>query len=619
MTMTRHSDGGFKTPPSVVSPWAFAHASAALGVVLVAVTPAHAQEGNQPVSMRMSGPPAAAQDLARLFPADVPILFVAPRMARVLADLARLNRLLSPMHPEWGPGGLTNALFERAMTRFGGTSGLLPEASDRKRSLKALLTKDGLVDAGIDPLGQIVFAPDFDARVLMLAVELVDRPQFERWLARMGGADRRRIDMAGELATVIGPRTDTPVTCLARRAYALCQISAPDAGDPILPLRRLAALRGPRLGGARERNEPGLWRHVRAIPRGAHVYAVGSTKELAPRLAKLVAEWEGRASRFSQPKRRKAALVQAARLKKKIEAASALTDGVSVGMFARRRGLEFQWQAHLTSLGRELLSWWLPDGPQDDVIARWTRTPAALMRLAARTKPELIESVAMTFGWSPPKGALTGDIGLLSLGLDSICDLSQRGSATGPVGDSTYWGFVFPTAVSLGVRSTAAADRVQKSMQGLMEADHEFDLPDQLSRPRPQTVLGAAPVSRQRLRGSFQKSPFKVQVFDQLMVLGLGPGTVSAGVRRLGALPPRRIDRRPRKMRRFLEVSLNPRAIDAAFAAAQVGPDHRDDLRALEAWRMRWHPLLTRLREVRLSGNLDTGNSRLVLVGSIIE
>ena len=439
-----------------------------------------------------------------------------------------------------------------------------------------------------------------------------------RQLARprvLGGTDRERIDIAGELATVIGPRTELPVTCLARRAYALCQVSAPNTrGDPILPLRRLAAQRGPRLGDQRAQT---VWRHLRAVPAGAHLYAVGATKKLAPRLAKMVAEWETRASRFSQPKRRRAALAQAAHLKKKIEAASALTDGVSIGMFARGRGMEVQWQAHLTGLGQQLLSMWLPAAPKDDVIARWTRTPAVLMRLIARIRPELAETIAFSFGWSAPRGALTGDIGILALGLDSICELSQRVAARDTTGDGTFWGFVFPTAVSLGLRSHTAANRVQKSMDGLMKPDQEFDLPDRLSRFRPRMVLETAPVARQRLRGSFRGHPYKVQVFDQLMVLGMGPGTVAAAVRRLGALPPRRRVRAG--PRTFIEASFYPRAIDAAFAAAHVGPDHREDLRALETWRMRWHPLLTRLREVRLSGRLDPRNARLVVVGTIVE
>ena len=471
---------------------------------------------------------------------------------------------------------------------------------------------------GIDPLGQIVLAPDLDARALIVAFELVDRPQFERWLTRMAGSDLRRVTVAGEQATVVAPQSSMATTCLARRAYALCQVGVPAKGDPVSPLRRMAAQRGPRLGRS-ESQSTALRKALFGMPSGAHVYAVGDTKRLTPRLAKLVTEWETHANRFAEAKRRKAALAQAARLRKKIEAAFELTDAVAAGMYSVRQGMEVRWQASLTDLGRELLAWWLPPAEaSDDLIARWSRTPA-LLRLVARVKPELIQSVAASLGWKPPQSALTGDVALLSMGLDTLSAASKRQDQSARTEDGAYWGFVFPSAVALGIRSKHDADRVQSSMSARMKPDRTVDWSNELSGYRQRPVMRPVAVSRRRLNGKYLGSPLQVQVFDRLMVVGMGPGIASAAVRRLGGLPHHRRPQRHVSNRSFIDVTLYPRAINAAFDSGHIGPEHRQSLRAIDAWRLRWAPLMSRLREVRLAGRLDRRASRLVVVGRIVE
>ena len=584
------------------------HSNRALTVNLCSVVPvfvlttglsehATAQDGNQPVAMTRSVARTQQRSLVDLMPADLPALVVAPRIADVLTDLDHLNRLLAPLHPEWGHDGLHGALLHH----FLGRSPLLSSGRNPAERLRALLTKEGLVDAGIHPLGPLVVVPDLEAKVVMTAFELVDRPQFERWLVRVGGAERERLPLDGEVATVVAPGSASPVTCLARRSYALCQLGVPEAGDPVRPLKRLAAFRGPRLGDP-SGGSGALRRALRAMPAGAHVYAAGDTKSLAPRLARLATQWEERASRFAEPERRRKALAQAQRLKHKIEAAHRLTDGIGVGLYARQRRMDLQWQANLTALGRELLKWWLPAGERnrDDVIARWTRTPA-LMRLVARTRPEFIHTIAASVGWSPPKGALTGNIGLLTMGLDTVSPLSFAPKARKRSRDGRHWGFVFPSAVTVGVHSAAHANRIQEGMT---------------HRLSPASSAGTRP-HRPRLSGRFRGQPFHVQVLDQLMVVGMGPGMASAAVRRLGALPPDRAQRRGDAP--FVDLTLFPRSIDAAFSAASIGSKHRQQLRALEAWRLRWKPLLSRLREVRVVGHLEPKSSRLIVRGSIIE
>ena len=538
--------------------------------------------------------------LADLMPADLPAIVVVPRVAALLRDLQTLNRLLSPLHPEWRGKGLVGAIVRR----LEGGASLLPPSQQNIRRLRALTTEEGLVEAGIDPLGTLVIAPDFDLRVVLVAFELVDRPQFARWLIRMAGDARQSVKVSGEIATVVTPQGRMPVTCLGRRSYALCQLGVPADGDPIRSLRKLAALRGPRLGSPAGKAGV-LHKAWDAMPAGAHVYAVGDTKKLAPRLGEMVTEWESAATRFAEPNRRRAALAHVAHLRKKLAAASKLTEGVAAGLYTRREGMELRSQVNLTNFGHQLLQWWLPPKKHGDVIARWTRTPA-LMRFVARVRPELLELAAISLGWSPPKDALTGDMGIIAVGLDGLCSAAKR--AQDAPGDETYWGFIFPSALVVGLQSTDAADRVQASLGRIFKSEKKGN------GARFPTV---PPTSRPRLSKRIDGDKLDLQVLDRLLVFGMGPGILSAGVRRLGAIPP--AGKSNRRAPPFLDVTLFPASIDAAFDAARIGPDHRPYLRRLEAWRLRWKPLLNRLRSMRLSARMDGLQRRLVLVGTVAE
>lgn len=571
---------------------------------------AHANDGNTTVSMARGGLPPTPLDLADLMPADIDSLIVAPNIARVLADIANLNQTLTPFYPEWGREGLTGVVLRALAT----DSSLLSGSNDHLPKLKRLLLKEGLADAGIDPLGALVLSPDLDARVLMVAFELVDRPQFERWLARIEPVARKRIQIGGEVATVVGPQNQRPVTCLARRAYALCQVGVPAVGDPVQPLRRLSALRGPRLGDTSSR-KAALQRAMKALPPGAHLYAAADTHRLAPRLGRLIGEWETRVTRFAEKDRQRKGRALAAHLRKKLAAASKLTDGLALGIYVDRSHTELRWQANLTAYGRELLAWWLPSHPADSIIERWTRTPA-LVRMVARTRAELLEGVAMSFGWSVPKAALSGELGMLSMGLHSLCELAMRRHEASRVGDGTHWGFVFHTAVALGLRTKDAADRIHRDLSKHLEAEPALGQTMAFGTNSTPQVVGPAATARVRLRGNVGGHPYKVQVLDRLMVLGMGPGSASAALRRLGAMPA---PRPPPPPAPFLEIAFNPRMIDAAFASGNIGPAHRASLRTLDKWRLRFRPLLARLREIRLTGQLDPNQGRVVLRGIVAE
>ncbi|MEL7368187.1 MAG: hypothetical protein AAFN74_04690 [Myxococcota bacterium] len=561
-----------------------------------------AQDGNKQVSVRRPAAIPKSESLVDIMPANLAAMVVTPRLSALLSDLHHLNRLLSPLHPEWGEDGLHGAILDHWLSR----SRLLPGFDGQNsRHLRSLLTVEGLVAAGVDPQGTLVLAPDIEDRVMLMAFELIDRPQFERWLVFVGGEDRQRLKLGAESATVIGPQTDLPITCLARRAYAMCQLGVPPEGDAVRPLQKLVALRGKRWNNPHGQRSI-LQQALGAMPGGAHIYVATDTKKIAPILERVAREWEQRAHRFQQPAQRRKAFAHAATLQKKIRSAVKLTDSLAAGLYTQRGDMEMRWQAHLTNFGRGLLSWWLPSKRGNDVIARWTRTPG-LMRVVARTQPEVLEGAALSIGWSPPKGALTGDFGFLAMNLNPLSTLSRRDFKTNGADDGAHWGFIFPSAIALGVRSSHAADRIQSDVAQRLEP----------SRSR-NNVYAPAATGRRRLHGQVKDNPFEVQVFDRLMVMGMGPGIGSAAVRRLSSMPPTRLEHSGRPAP-FLDATLYPRAIEAAFAAANIGPEHRASLQALDAWRIRWRPLLTRLREVRLRGRLDPQRSRLVITGAVIE
>ncbi len=584
--------------------------------VALSITPAEtdAQEGNKPVSMSVPRPPMKTKRLADLMPADAAAFFIAPRIVDLLTDLDHLDRVLVQLHPEWGLGGLREQLRRRVKNRLASVAGLLPSSDAHIGAMVDLLSNEGLVDAGIDPQGPLIVVPDLESRVVIAAFELVDRPQFERWLVRVGRDDRQRLEIGGELATVVGPQGQWPMTCLARRSYALCQLSAPASGDPVRSLRRFVAFREPLLG-SRSGTTTALQRSLAEMPRGAHLLVVGDTKKLAPRLAQFVTEWEARASRFAEPQRRQAALAHAAKMRKKIRHAARLTDGLAAGFYRRPGGMELQVQATLTPAGQTTLSWWLPQRDREETITRWTRTPA-LMRAVAHLNPQLLESTALSLGWHPPGGSLTGDFGLLAMGLDPLCALSKSAGSTQATGDGTFWSFVFPSALAVGITSGPHADQVQASLSEHLSRELNRDLPRSLSRDRTSGPPGAPALVRPRLKAEVHGSPFKAQVFDHLLILGMGRGMTSAGVRRLGALPPTAPGQGTHGAP-FVDLAFYPRAIDAAFAAANIGPEHRASLRTLESLRLRWHPLMTRLREVRFMGRLDPSRSKLIVTGSV--
>jgi hypothetical protein len=490
-----------------------------------------------------------------------------PTLQRLLAEADRALSLLALADPELGqPLGAVVASW---MWPRG--SLLAPPPIDPARLLSAAT----LAEAGVDLGAPAVIVPG--DRVILLRFGLRDRPAFEAWLDRTAGKDRRRVPIGGESASVLAEDTDRPVTCLARQTFAACQIGVSPGDRAVADLEAmLVGGEGSygRLAGVRES-------HLR-LPHDAGLFVYVSPLPAAKAISRAFAERELLRVRFSDEPAKRAAAAGIDELDASLAAWSRAVDGaaaaISIGAASSAR-IELA----LTGAGSRNLEEVAAAGSADPAIERWTKTPA-LLSVLLHARPAFVSRLAEDlFDVDLPPRALSGTVGLLTLGVDSECPAAKASA-----GD-VAWTLMLPSALSVGLGPSAADD-----VRGLLAL--RFGQTD---------LEKGAPIA-----GLATGSPYEIHVLDRMIVVGTGPGSGAAALRRLTAVASGPAASGPSA---FLAATMHPRAVEAALAAIAVGREHRAELRTLEAMRHRLEPLLERFEAVAIDARVDRGDRRVAI------
>lgn len=452
--------------------------------------------------------------------------------------------------------------------------------------LPGLSSYEGLARVGIDREQPLAVVPDRVGRVAVVVFGLSSRKRFERWLSSIDGPDRARVKIGGEVASVIGATSDTPVICLARSAHAYCQIGPAERARPTGPLERLLAFEGNTLG-----NTPARVEALRALDPGAHFYVTMDPSGLATIVKNRLREHALAKARFLDKKSAAKSLDRVRAETAHLDRYATYIDGAAAALYPNGDDVTMQAQLLLTSAGRRFAARAAPDTPPDETIVRWAETPA-LFRLLAHMHPELLQIGAKALGIELPERALDGTFAMLTFGVDAECPSARRRrEAIGP----SRWAFLMPSAAAVGLTSAEMADRVHTALRPHLET------------PAVERSAGDRPALSGRAWGSV----FEINVLDDLLLVGTGRGSSAAALRRLGALPSAAV--RAAKRRPFLEVDVDLRAVDAAFAAGAFSPEHRAELLTVEAFRLQMKPLLETVDELSIAATKHDDGRRIAI------
>lgn len=543
--------------------------------------------------------------LVEALPASTPVVFFAPRLSTALRDLTGLLTWVATVEPSLavsdpdstaasnaGSGASSNdPQNEVRLTTLDLVASLWrgPEVAQSEDAVRNL---SDLARIGIDAEAPVAIVPDRGGDVLVVILGLSSRKRFEQWLSTIEGPERAHVKIGGEQASVIAATSDAPVVCLARHAHAYCQIGRVDPKAPTGPLKRLLEFDGPTIAKSKARVDA-----FEALAPGAHVYATIWPKGLVGVIGDRRLE-DARAKARFLDKPVGLELMRQARLEQgRHEHYATYAPGAALGVYREADGVRVEAQVVLNTLGKRLLARAAPDAPPDEMIARWARTPS-LFGLLVRTHPDLMRAWAQDSGIDLPAGALTGTLSILTLGVDAECpSAKQHRDAIRP----QRWAFLMPSAAAVGLTSVEHANTVHTALaRGLEVAPREKD-PRATDRPA--------------LSGNVWGSPFQVEVLDDMVLVGTGRGSGAAALRRLGALPPPAP--RPKGPVPFVEMRMDLRAVDAAFAAGAFGSEHREELLALEALRWKLKPLLSTIDQVSLEATKHDDGGRVSVTGRI--
>ncbi len=509
------------------------------------------------------------------------MIFYAPQLARAIEQADRVLDVLISVDPSFGrPLGaqITEAIWGSGY-RLPSIEGMRPV--DPRR----VLTADGLREAGIDAAAPFVVIPDVRAGVSVFRFGLTDRRAFESWLDRIGGRDRRRIAIGAESASVLALDSERPITCLPRHTQAICQLGASAGTNPVAHLERAISAGGPTYSRL-----AGVLSAYQRLPRDGVAYAFFSPGPLARDAAWTNAAHERRRTRFGDARARAAAEEQIRQTTARLFKWSRWIEGGAAAVIADERA-GVQVQLTPSGIGRRLIAEALPERTTADLIGRWADTPA-LFSVLVHADPGFVQRAALGFGFDLPKDVLTGTIGLLGLGLDSECPSAKRGSSR-----ELDWAFLVPSALTVGLATAAAADRVQHLLS------ERFTVTPLRKTP---WISDARPP----IAGLAAGSPYEIHVLDGMMIVGTGVGSGAAALRRLASIT--RLGPEPERAP-FLRAAVHPRAIDAAFAAGAFGRDHRRELLAIEALRLQLKPVLERIDAVTLEASASEDHEHVAL------
>lgn len=458
---------------------------------------------------------------------------------------------------------------------------------DRKEAFAAMLTPAGLASAGIDVGGSMVIVPPLMGEPILLAFELQDRPRFEAFIDELAGGSAQRVSIGGEQGSVLGPESDAPLACLARKSIAYCQLGATSGGDPISALRGLASTPA----GATFGSVAAIGRSYERLREGAHVVVFASGEAGARLAPELALEWAERNHRFEG---RKKIVDRANEIAPRLKRMAETLEGAAGGLYLSTDRISFEVEAGIAERGVKVLQdLAVADAPNGE-IARWFDTPA-LARMLIRVRPERAEAWLKTAGIEVPPNALTGTMSLLMFGLDSECSAAKHAAKQQTIG----WAFMLPSAIAVGLRGAPAAD----AMQAALVEGFEREVPVEVEMEKVQT-------ERSIVRGHAFGSAFEVRVLDQVAFFGTGPGSGAAALRRFGSLPATGSSKAARS---FFHAAIHPRAIDAVFDAGNISRENRRELVAVEALRRRVRPLFQEIEAIELGMRAVPSERRVTL------
>ena len=547
---------------------------------LFIVSEARAQEA-KPVRIEKRAPrPEPATGLPKglgTLPSRVPLALYAPNLVGVLADLDELIGLAALVEPALEGRSTPELGLEFVFGRGLPLGWGLPKP--KRPDLARLTTQEGLREIGVDPTGPVSAVFDPALRVAIVRFELAHRPTWEKWLDRQAGADRRRVDFGGERASILAEDSDWPITCLARKTQVTCQIGAAEGETPLGPLKMVSSSRGTTL-----EKIPALARAYTALPREARIYGLINTPSMATWLGEVARRSESRAYRFETTDKRARATRHARLLGEKVRHYAAKVEGTAFGLYRTPEGVRLQMQAALSPTGAKILKSHLRPSGEHSVVTGWANTPA-LSQVILRVHPQSVERIGRRFGLPLPNASLTGDLAFMTLGVDSECPMAKQARQARPLS----WMFMMPTATAIGVAGPEAADALHTAVRSTLAP--ETAGPSRTGGPRP------------RLHGEVAHSPYDVEVRDDVMLVGTGYGSGFAAARRLRSTRAPS----PRRAPPLLEANVDLDAVNAAFASGSFGTEHRPELLAVEALRLRFNPLLEHVGQLRLTVRAQDG------------
>lgn len=524
--------------------------------------------------------------LVEALPASTPMVLFAPRLSTALSDTTTLLVWLSTVEPSL-------AVRDPAA----------PDGDDAKPTTLDLVaslwrTPGGAVEAGtvrsfddlarigIDANAPVAIVPDRGGEVVVVILGLSSRKRFEAWLSSVEGKARTHVKIGGERASVIAATSDAPVVCLARQKHVYCQVGRVDPRTPVDPLKRLLEFDGPTIGKSKPRMDA-----FSALPEGAHFYATVWPKGLVGVIGDRQIDHAKAEARFLDKPAAQEHLRRARIDRTRMEYYATYVPGAAAGLYPDDDGVRLETQLVLNAEGRRLLAHAVPNGAPDSMIARWARTPS-LFSLLVRTHPDMLRALASEEGVELPAGSMTGTFAMMTLGVDAECPSARHREKIRP----HRWAFLLPSAAAVGVVSSEHANHVHTAL------GRELKI-----APRKKDTR--AP-DRPALTGRAWGSPFHVEVLDDMVLVGTGRGSGAAALRRLGALPPP--SPHTKEAAPFLEMRVDLRAVDAAFAAGAFSPDeHRTELLALEALRLQMKPLLSTVNRVSLEARKHDDGQRV--------
>lgn len=549
----------------------------------------------------------------RALPRGTSVVLFVPRARDGVSDLGRALEWLHLLEPDAIPPTAGDALA-RALQLDP-----LPAVSGAPSTWTELFTARGLDSIGIDLDGPVLALPKLDLTTreaapgrdtAVVALPLRDVPAFERWLTALAGPAAQPVAIGSERAIIVGATREHPIACVIRPAAALCQVGAGADPDPLAPLRcaiarQVAGLGGSARAGRRAVDEPsldlvtGLARAFSHLPRGARGYLLINPEPAAAAVAQLTAAHGAREHRFAAGRERAQAMERAQLRAQRIRRDAELFDGVAFAWYLDPAALTIRGQIAVSERGRRLLTELDVHGPGDDRLARWAATPA-LARLFLQMRPELAARTFAELGWNVPAEALTGAVALLLFGVDTECPLARKGEATAPVD----WAFVLPSALAIGVRprQTALLGRAVVDAVGGTTGVSISTSNDPGDGREPDVPS---------LRGHAFGSTLQIDLLDELVLIGTGPGSGAAALRRWRSLradaaPPPAPASAP-----FLDLTIHLRAVDAALAAGEYGSDRRTELVLLDLVRRRMKPLLEQVGTMALDAHALVDDRRV--------